>query len=209
MTDDGTHRVRPEVVQAIEEMAEQVARRPFSRDLVGRLEWLVEILIDRGYLEPDHRALINRARGDATRVRLATYPDKRKVTNSDPGCAERMHVCKARCCAIDVELSAEDLAEGKLRWDLERPYLLPKADHGLCEHLQGDGRCGAYEHRPAPCRAYDCVHDRHIWIDYDAMIPAPLPWWVTTFDLWHLSPDERAARIAELFPEAAPADEGG
>ena len=207
--DDGSTRARPEVVRAIEDMAEHIARRPFSRDLVHRLEWLVEILIERGYLEPAHRALINRDRGDRSAVRLSMYGDKRAVTNADPGCAARMHICKARCCAIEVELSAEDIAEGKLRWDLNRPYLLPKADHGQCAHLQGDGRCGAYEARPAQCRAYDCIGDTRIWLDFDAMIPAPMPWWLVTIDEWHLSPDEQKARVAARFAASPPAADDG
>jgi Fe-S-cluster containining protein len=206
MSEDGKPRRNPEVVRAIEEMADHIARRPFSRDLVHRLEWLVEILIDRGYLEPEHRALIRKDKGDRPVVRLSLYGDKRQVTNSDPGCAERMHLCKARCCAIEVEMSAEDVEEGVLKWSLERPYLLRKADHGLCEHVQGDGRCGAYEHRPAQCRAYDCIGDARIWIDYEAKIPAPMPWWIIPLEDWTLPPAEQKARVAARFDAAPPAD---
>ena len=96
------------------------------------------------------------------------------------------------------------------RSDLNRPYLLPKADHGLCEHLAGDGRCGAYADRPAQCRAYDCIGDTRIWLDYDAMIPAPMPWWLITIDDWGLSPEERKALLASRFAAAPPLrdDEG-
>ena len=207
MSDDATPRARPEVLAAVEQMADHIARRPFSRDLVHRLEWLVEILIARGYLEPEHRALINRDRGDGSPVKLAMYPDKRAVTNADPGCAARMHICKARCCGIDVELSAEDIAEGKLSWQLNRPYLLPKADHGQCTHLQRDGRCGAHEHRPAVCRAYDCVDDKRIWIDYDKMIAQPMPWWLVPLDDWDLPVEEQQARVAARFRPAPPPED--
>ena len=207
MSDDRA--VKPDVVRAIEEMAQHVARRPFSRDLIHRLEWLVELLIDRGYLEPAHRALVNRTRGDGSVVRLSLYPDKRAVTSLDPGCAERLHLCHARCCAMDIALSAEDLREGLLTWDLEQPYLLRKAAHGNCEHLDGDGRCGAYEHRPGACRAYDCVDDPRVWLDYERRIPAPMPWWLIPLDDRGLAPEEHQARAAARFAAAPPREDSG
>lgn len=206
--DDEARRVRPEVVRALEDMADQIGRRPFSRDLIHRMEWLVEILISRGYLEPAHRALIDRSRGDNRAVRLAVVGDRHAVASVDPGCVERLHLCKARCCAMDVELSAADVAAGTLRWDLERPYLLARADHGLCEHLQRDGRCDVYADRPAACRAYDCVDDPRVWIDYDAKVPAPLPWWLVPIEQWDLSAAERAALVAGRFSAAPPAEGG-
>ena len=64
-----------------------------------------------------------------------------------------------------------------------------------------------YEARPAQCRAYDCVDDSRIWIDYAAKIPAPWPWWITPLEEWGLPEEERQARAAaRLAPR--PAEDG-
>jgi hypothetical protein len=204
MVDDGGGPARSAIERAITDMAEQIARRPFSRDLLHRLEWLVEILIERGHLEPSHRALINRRRADGSPVRLATYREKREVASFDPGCAERMHVCHARCCAMEIHLSAEDLDEGKLRWEYNQPYLLPKGHHGNCEHVQADGRCGVYDDRLGQCRAYDCVDDARIWIDYEQMIAQPMPFWLIPLGDRDLPPDEQQRHAAARIPPASP-----
>ena len=97
------------------------------------------------------------------------------IADGGPPCLELLPICGARCCSLDVTLSTQDLDEGVLRWDHGTPYLLQQdADH-LCTHLSRSGAgCTCYEHRPAPCRQYDCREDRRIWIDYEKKIPVPL-----------------------------------
>lgn len=201
-------RVAPELVRALEEMVDDVARRPFSRDLIKRLEWLIEILIVRGHLTRSHAKLINRIKGDASVVRLAVYRDKRAVQSTERDCATLLPLCKGRCCAMDVSLSEEDLAEGKLTWDLHQPYLLRKhPDHGYCGCLDGAARCTVYDDRPGTCRDYDCAHDPRVWLDFDNKIPAPMPWFLVPPEEWA----ELAAgrRPPVDLPMAGPSDDDG
>ena len=81
--------------------------------------------------------------------------------------------CSAKCCRyfalpIDTPTSRRDF--DFLRWYLLHGraslftedgtwYLLV---HTTCKHLQGDHRCGIYDHRPQICRDYstrDCEYD--------------------------------------------------
>ena len=173
------------LVRAVEELVDDVARRPFSRDLIRRVDWLLEILVDRGYVTPSHAASMRRIKGDGSVVRLALYQDKRAVESSDMDCASLLPLCKGRCCAMDVSLSAEDLAERVLEWDLSQPYLLRKNPaHGYCACLGGDGRCTVYEARPGACRSYDCRDDPRVWLDFDNKVPAPLQWFLVAPEQW-------------------------
>jgi hypothetical protein len=180
--------VAPELERAIAQIIDDAATRPFSKDLSGRLEMLIDVLVARGALTPGHRRLLTRLKGhDISTVRLSIFADKRSVPSPDVDCASLIPICRGRCCGMDVSLSAEDVAEGKLRWDLHQPYLLRKSpDHGHCEHREPDGSCGVYDERPGTCRAYDCRNDKRVWIDFERRIAAPMPWHL-------LSPEERLA----------------
>jgi Fe-S-cluster containining protein len=112
------------------------------------------------------------AEGRRGRVQLDDGGDKYTAPNAEVDCAARIPHCKAACCALQVPLGAGDLEEGHLRWQLDRPYLLRKADDGRCEHQdRKTGFCGDYDHRPRHCRAYSCATDTRIWRDFDKMIP--------------------------------------
>jgi Fe-S-cluster containining protein len=147
----------------------------------AELELLLEILEGQGVLNDGHRRLIakvkQRAANNAPRtVRLNVIADKRQVPNSEIDCQSLVHLCKARCCTFAVELSKEDVEEGKLLWELDQPYLLRREPDGFgyCTHFDRAGRgCTVYEDRPATCRSYDCRQDRRVWIDFDQRIPAP------------------------------------
>jgi Fe-S-cluster containining protein len=141
---------------------------------------LVEILVGKGVLASGHERVLERAgeRAEAAvpvRHKLRIYKDKYLQENSEIDCAARMHLCHARCCTFSFELSPQDLAEGKVRWELDDPFVIKHEADGHCTHLRGDGGCGVYEHRPTPCRAFDCRYDDRIWIDFDARIPHPWP----------------------------------
>src|SRR5262245_3163987 len=85
-------------------------------------------------------------------------------------CAARMHVCHTVCCKLDVVLSAGEVEEGKVKWDLGRPYLLRHESDGLCTHNdRRSGGCGVYGDRPLPCRRYTCANDGRIWKDFEKM----------------------------------------
>jgi hypothetical protein len=82
-------------------------------------------------------------------------------------CASRIHVCKAVCCRLHWALSVEEIEDGRVKWELGRPYFNRHNDEGYCH--QWDDGCNIYEDRPNPCRMYSCEHDDRIWKDFEAM----------------------------------------
>jgi hypothetical protein len=89
-------------------------------------------------------------------------------------CENRVHICQAACCRMSFALSRQDIEEGKLRWNLEKPYLIAKDGNGYCYHLDKSSyRCTVREQRPVPCRAYDCRNDKRIWLDFEKGIINP------------------------------------
>jgi Fe-S-cluster containining protein len=75
---------------------------------------------------------------------------------------------------MDVTLSAQDVAEGGIPFDIHQPYALPRhPETKRCVCMDETGACTIYERRPGACRAYDCRHDARVWIDFEARIPAP------------------------------------
>ena len=89
-------------------------------------------------------------------------------------CEELLPLCKGRCCRFHFSLSLQDVAEGVVDWELDRPYQARKRADGYCAHTCPDTLgCTVYEHRPAVCRTYDCRADSRVWLDYENRIPAP------------------------------------
>lgn len=140
---------------------------------------LCEILIKRGALNEGHRRLLERVSGRAAAaghvVRLKVVEeDKREIPGPGIDCASLLHLCRARCCTMTVELTREDIADG-IKWEIDRPYVLLHDADGWCHHLdRGTGGCTVYDDRPSTCRKFDCRNDARIWTDFDAGIPAPL-----------------------------------
>jgi len=89
-------------------------------------------------------------------------------------CAGRVAFCRAACCRLGFALSRQDVKEGVVRWDMEKPYLIARSADGSCAHLDRPSLgCSVWTHRPAPCRAFDCRRDRRIWLDFEKKIPNP------------------------------------
>ncbi|HVV86838.1 MAG TPA: YkgJ family cysteine cluster protein [Kofleriaceae bacterium] len=149
------------------------------------------------------------------RLQFGELVDKYAMPPLDgPPCGELIPICGARCCTFDFALTPQDLDEGVIAWDRDRPYLIRHGDDGACVHQdRATGFCGAYEHRPAICRRYDCREDPRIWADYEARIlaepgVADPPHWEGTLNLFELlrkRDDARAAERAALHPAPAPA----
>jgi Fe-S-cluster containining protein len=150
-------------------------------ELQQQLETLIEILLAKGELAPAHLVLIQRLRQrvEAARkgeIELASDEDKYSIEGEPIDCENRLHLCLGRCCSFGVLLSRQDLAEGQLTWEIEKPYRLSRGADGYCSHLgRDDARCERYEHRPATCRSYTCKTDPRVWLDFEARIPAPMP----------------------------------
>lgn len=205
MSEPDDEQVAPALVKVIEELVDDLTAAPSDRNVVRRLEWLIEALIRRGHLTDSNRSLLRRIRGEASVVRLAVYPDKRAVPSTERDCASLLHLCKGRCCALDVSLSAGDVAERKLEWDLQRPYLLRKNPaHGYCACLDDGGRCTVYDDRPGTCRDYDCADDPRVWQDWEQKIPAPLPWLLVPPEEWkRAAPEPARPEPAEAASDGA------
>lgn len=115
-------------------------------------------------------------------------PDKyalEGVTGID--CADRIALCRAACCRLNVLLSPQDLAEGIIAWDARHPFFNARDQDGYCVHLvRGGCSCSRYAQRPGACRVFDCRHDRRIWLDFEQRIPNPAlatPEWPAQPDL--------------------------
>ena len=139
---------------------------------------LIEVLTEKGILTIEE--LDSRKDNIADRVEkrfLSTgmgvvlqEPDQDKYAfeaEAHVDCENRVHLCKAACCRMIFPLSRQDIAERIIMWDLESPYLIAQTEDGYCRHLDRTGcRCKVREHRPIPCRAYDCRNDPRIWSDF-------------------------------------------
>ncbi len=91
-------------------------------------------------------------------------------------CHSRLPVCKALCCKFPFALSRQDVEEGMIRWDFGRPYLIAHDTDGYCVHRNSTTfECKVYEHRPVPCKGFDCKDDKKwkVWLDYEKNIVNP------------------------------------
>jgi len=89
-------------------------------------------------------------------------------------CENRVHYCHATCCRLKFALSKQDIFEGVIKWDLGKPYLIAQDKDGFCTHFERSTcRCTVREHRPVPCRGYDCSKDKRIWLDFENKIVNP------------------------------------
>jgi hypothetical protein len=140
---------------------------------------LIELLSDQGLISIE--ALDERMREVAQRLAkknsakgvgvLLQEPEYDKYTfeaEAKIDCANRLHLCKAACCRLPFALSKQDVREGIVHWDLGQPYLIAQEQDGYCTHFDRScGRCTIRQHRPVPCRAYDCRNDQRIWLDFE------------------------------------------
>jgi hypothetical protein len=151
-------------------------------ELRSVVDTLVEIMVGRELLSKSHKRLLDKLRERAdsvpgSKVRLRSYVDKHAVANPDIDCQSRLALCHARCCSFSVVLTTQDLEDGEIRWEIAEPYMLRHEEDGYCAHLDraAGGGCLLYQRRPAACREFDCREDKRVWIDFEKMIPAPMP----------------------------------
>ncbi|MEO7733025.1 MAG: YkgJ family cysteine cluster protein [Kofleriaceae bacterium] len=148
--------------------------------LRARLVALTDVLVAKQVLTAGNQTHIERCAKNGgeerpkVRLRLNDV-DKYNMVHGEPvDCADRMPLCKARCCKLTIVLSEQDLDEGKLRWELDDPYVMRRGKDGRCHYQdRSTGGCTNYEHRPSTCRSYSCKQDRRIWLDFENKIPAP------------------------------------
>jgi len=152
---------------------------------LASVEALVETLVERGLLDREeldrHRAKADERlrkafveKGMAVAIQEHETGKYELEAAAEIDCASRLHLCGAACCRFQFALSKEDVEEGVVRWDLGHPYFIARTDSGCCSHLDPVARtCGVYEHRPIPCRKYDCTADERVWQDFENGIPNP------------------------------------
>ena len=100
--------------------------------------------------------------------------DKYRFEPVQINCAERVHLCKAACCRLTFALSKQDVEEGMVKWNFERPYLIARQSSGYCLHMdQQDFNCTIHDQRPVPCRGYDCRQDQRIWANFEEKRVSP------------------------------------
>ena len=174
---DDRPQVSPDLVTEIEALAEAIAGRPEDAEASRKLEWLLDSLIMRGQLPASFRRLSTKIRADrGSTVKLAVLNDKYAIESPDIDCASRIPLCSARCCRFNVTLSAQDVAERVIPFEIEEPYMLPRDPNTKqCVCMAAAGACTVYDQRPGACRTYDCREDRRVWLDFEARIPAPMP----------------------------------
>ena len=141
---------------------------------------LAELLVNKGVVgQEELQTMMDQVRQQfeelpAPKVMLSKCEDKYSCQQAvDIDCANRVHLCKARCCTFTFYLSEQDLDEGIVKWDYGRPYWIQRHEGGHCVHCEpGTYHCQIHAYRPYVCRAYDCRNDKRIWLDFDQMIPA-------------------------------------
>ena len=146
---------------------------------------LIELLSEKGLLAIDEldkrkqevaKRLIKKNDEKGVGV-LLQEPEYEKYTfegEAKIDCENRVHLCKAACCRLPFALSKQDIREGIVHWDLGQPYIIAQEKDGYCTHMdRGCQRCTIREHRPVPCRAYDCSKDNKIWLDFENKIINP------------------------------------
>lgn len=146
---------------------------------------LIELLIEKGLLTEEElnerkrkvgQRLVKKFNHNGMGVEIQDLQMDKYEFEGAPkiDCENRIHLCKAACCRLRFPLSPQDIEEGIVKWDLPHPYLIARGADGYCRHLaRGSCRCSIYQHRPLPCRAYDCRQDQRIWADFDNKAVSP------------------------------------
>ncbi len=89
-------------------------------------------------------------------------------------CESRFPLCRGACCTLRFALSAQDVEEGVMRWELDRPYMNRIGADQRCVHQDRSSyHCTIYPHRPGVCRLYDCRTDTRIWLDFERRVINP------------------------------------
>ncbi len=159
---------------------QQLQARLVQADVAATVKALVDTLVASGALPPGEYERRRQRELDVHVERLKERPVVRMAKAEDKyaledlpkiDCASIMPICEARCCKLNVFLSAQDLDEGLMTWDYGKPYQIRKREDDYCWHSEpGTHRCGVYQHRPAVCRTYDCRKDKRIWVDFEKRI---------------------------------------
>ncbi|MFO0579928.1 MAG: YkgJ family cysteine cluster protein [Polyangia bacterium] len=177
MEDEYTRELRAALVKAISD------RHELEKKLAGaeaRVAQLTDILEHQGMLAAGHKRLLERVDQKAQgrtepRYKLRVINTERaKIAAPAIDCASRWSLCQGRCCQFEFALTAEDVAQNKVRWEPSAPFVIHHDEDTFCSHFDREGGgCTVYEDRPTTCRTFTCENDSRIWIDFEKRIPQP------------------------------------
>ncbi|NUM74048.1 YkgJ family cysteine cluster protein [candidate division KSB1 bacterium] len=152
-----------------------------SLEVASFLYALIDLLIERGVLTEEE--LNERQKKVAERLVQKFKDSGLGVMYQDPeqdkyafaaeahvDCENRVQACQAICCKFPFALSKQDVEEGIIKWDFGRPYMIAHGEDGYCVHLDRVSHaCTVREHRPVPCRGFDCrTYDKlKVWLDFE------------------------------------------
>lgn len=146
---------------------------------------LIELLMERGVISVEELDERKKQVGQRLAEKFAEKGMGVALTNDEQDkyayegsveidCENRMALCRGACCRLSFALTVQDLEEGRVKWDLGRPYMIRHDEDGYCHHVERESkRCGLYENRPVVCRAYDCRKDKRIWEDFENRVVSP------------------------------------
>lgn len=161
---------------------------------------LIELLMERGVISVEELDERKKQVGQRLTEKFAEKGMGVALTNDEQDkyayeggveidCENRIAQCRGACCRLSFALTVQDLEEGRVKWDLGRPYMIRHDEDGYCHHVERTSkRCQVYSNRPVVCRAYDCRKDKRIWEDFENRV---------------VSPD-----LEKLFPQRAAAEDG-
>lgn len=97
----------------------------------------------------------------------AVYGDEDEdVPDANIDCAQCLSQCQAKCCTLIFALTKDEVKQGIVQYNKERPYFIARDEDGYCPHMDRQSyRCDIWENRPLRCRRYDCRDDATIWPD--------------------------------------------
>jgi Fe-S-cluster containining protein len=196
MADEGSKRVHLPVINADKyDVGRQLdlgglynhGMHTFTLDQLHQLATFVfaglELMIAKGVITRDEMRVTREAVAEKLDATHWTRTHGLQMTYLEPGkskyemkgslvdCDARMHLCKGVCCYMDHPLQLEDIVEGVVKWDHEKPYWIRHHADGRCVHVDGGGRCDVFEQRPKVCRTYTCEDDARVWIDFAGRVP--------------------------------------
>jgi len=146
---------------------------------------LIELLMERGVISVEELDERKKQVGQRLSEKFAEKGMGVALTNDEQDkyayegsaeidCENRIALCRGACCRLSFALTVQDLEEGRVKWDLGRPYMIRHDEDGYCHHVERTSkRCGIYDNRPVVCRAYDCRKDTRIWEDFENRTVSP------------------------------------
>ena len=186
--DEGYERLRQETAHGLRYCHTRInANTGKALEVASFLYAMIEILVEKGLLtiaELDERKskvaerLVQKFKESGLGL-MYQDPEYDKYAfehESHVDCENRLHACKAMCCKFPFALSQQDIEEGIIKWDFDRPYLIAHGEDGYCVHLDRETfECTVREHRPVPCRGFDCRDNERwkVWEDFEKQIINP------------------------------------